>query len=80
MKSANKGVQVMLGVVAGLLALNLASTWLSTKTAQAAGLPDSGAQLQQLIDETSKLNKNVEKISALLESGKLKVTMDKPEK
>jgi hypothetical protein len=82
MKSAdkNRGVQIMLGVVAGLLALNLASSWFesSPRIAQAAGLPDSGAQLERLIDETSKLNKTSEKILALLDSGKLKVQVEKP--
>lgn len=81
MKSANKSTKLLLGIVAALLAANL---WVnfggSPRQAQAAGLPDSGAQLERVIDEVSKLNKSVEKLQGYLESGKLTVKVDKPEK
>jgi hypothetical protein len=84
MKSAwtEKGTRWMLGVVAALLAANLAVNAINstTRPAVAAGLPDSGAQLQQVVDEITKLNKNVEKLDAFLESGKMTVKVDKPEK
>lgn len=84
MKSAwtDKGTRVLLGVVAGLLALNVVASvgGGSQRTAVAAGLPDSGAQLERLIDEVAKLNKTVEKLQGYLESGKMTVKVDKPEK
>jgi hypothetical protein len=84
MKSAwsEKSTRWMLGVVAALLAANLLAGAINatSRPATAAGLPDSGAQLQQVVDEITKLNKNVEKLDAFLESGKMTVKVDKPEK
>ena len=84
MKSAwtEKSTRVMLGIVAGLLAANLvvSVTGGTSRPAVAAGLPDSGAQLQQVVDSLDKLNKSVEKLDSYLESGKLTVKLDKPEK
>jgi hypothetical protein len=84
MKSAwtEKSTRVMLGVVAALLAANLLANVVTTtsRPAVAAGLPDSGAQLQQVVDSLEKLNKTVERLDAYLESGKLTVKLDKPEK
>lgn len=38
-----------------------------------AQIPDQGAQLQQLVDETKQVNAKLDRLIALLESGKLQV-------
>ena len=84
MKSAwtDKSTRVLLVVIAGLLAANLVANLPGSGVSrlQAAGLPDSGAQLERQIDELTKLNKNVERLQSFLESGKLVVKVEKTEK
>ena len=84
MKSAwsQKSTRVMLALVAGLLAANLLLNTgaAAPRPAVAAGLPDSGAQLERLIDEVTKLNKTVDTLQSFLESGKLTVKVEKTDK
>lgn len=44
-----------------------------TPQAMAAGLPDSGAQLQAIIDELKDTNKRLDSMQKFIESGNLKV-------
>lgn len=84
MKNAwtDKSTRVLLTIVAVGLVANLAANLPGSGTpkAQAAGLPDTAAQTERIIDELSKLNKNVEKLQSFLESGKLAVKVDKTDK
>lgn len=69
------------GTIACLLAANLlVSLQAHERRAVAAPLPDSGAQLERVVEELVKLNKSSAKIEALLESGKLVVKVEKAEK
>lgn len=74
----------MLTVLAVLLALHLWTAWAASPTlidsARAQGIPDAGAQRQQIIDELKLLNKKAEETKDLLTSGKVVVQVkDKPE-
>jgi len=69
----DRTVRVLLAVVAFLLTANLLVQVRQDRTAKAAGLPDSGAQLQAQIDQLVDLNKKVDKLQSFLESGKLKI-------
>lgn len=72
----------LLGLVIALQILILATFW-STQpfgTTASAQIPDSGAQRNQMIDELKTLNGKMDKLVDLLESGKLKVKADIPEK
>jgi hypothetical protein len=69
----DRTVRVLLGAVAFLLAGNLFVQVHQDRVAKAAGLPDSGAQLQAQIDQLTELNKKMDKLQSFLESGKLKV-------
>ncbi len=44
-----------------------------------AQIPDQGAQLQKLIDETKQVNTKLDRIVTILESGKLQVKVAEPE-
>jgi hypothetical protein len=60
------------GAVFGLLMAN------QRPSAAVAQIPDQGAQLLQLIDETKSLNTKMDRLVQLLEGGKLEVRV-KPE-
>ncbi|HVT82215.1 MAG TPA: hypothetical protein VHM90_16350 [Phycisphaerae bacterium] len=74
----SRSTQVLLGVIAFLLGANLfVQTWhdrSAMAVGPAAGLPDTGAQLQAQIDELKSLNTKMDKLQGYLESGKLTVT------
>jgi hypothetical protein len=57
--------------------LNLAVTWSSGPSwlpqAQAQGIPDEGAQRNQIIDELRRLNKKAEELRELMVSGRMHV-------
>lgn len=78
----DRTIRLLLAVVAVLLAANLFVQLGSrgvVRSAQAAGgIPDSGAQMQQVIDQLTQLNGKVDKLQSLLESGKLTVKVDAP--
>jgi len=65
----------MLSLVALLLAANLIvqAGVFGTRPAQAAGIPDSGAQLQAVVDELKDVNKRLDTMQHYLESGNLAV-------
>ena len=54
-------------VVIGYLALN------PSQPAAVAQVPDSGLQLQQIIEQTKQTNAKLDRIIGILESGKLQV-------
>ena len=60
-----------------VIAAQLWTTWSASpsmaSTAEAAGIPDTGAQNQQMIDQLKLLNQKTEEIKGLLASGKLHV-------
>ena len=62
-------------VVVGYLALN------PSQPAAMAQVPDSGLQLQQIIEQTKQTNAKLDRIIGILESGKLqvKIAADKAE-
>jgi hypothetical protein len=77
----DRSVRVLLGSIALLLGLNLLAQLGSdggTRTAVAAGIPDSGAQFQAMIDQLKDLNKKVDKLQAYFESGALTVKVKDP--
>ena len=82
LKTSDRSVRVLLGVIAGLLAANLLWSMqsLSPRQAYAAGIPDSGAQLQSIIEELQGLNKKTDKIESLMESGKMQVVVETKDK
>jgi len=77
----DRGVRVLLGVIAILLALNLLvqiSGLTGPRLAVAAGIPDSGAQRQSLIEKTADIskkiadtNKKIDDLHTFLKSGGL---------
>lgn len=77
MSRQDRSLRVVLCLVAALLAANLLVSLNagSTRVAVAAGIPDSGAQMQAMIDQLAELNKKVDKLQNFMESGKLTVKM-----
>ena len=83
MNRKDRSLRTILGVIAVLLAANLLVSMqaASPRVAVAAGIPDSGAQMQSVIDQLSELNKTVDKLQSFMESGKLTVKVaDKADK
>jgi len=74
--------KILLSAVAGLLALHLVvlSNAAAPRTAVAAGLPDTGAQFQAMIDELQGINKRLDKLQAVIESGNVTVKVKVVEK
>lgn len=75
-------LNTVLTIIACLLTLQLWTAWHSptevpldhADQAQAAGgIPNSGAQREEMIDELKKLNTNMDKLSKALTSDELKV-------
>lgn len=75
----------VLTVIAVLLTLNVYTLWtmpqsgaaVSVSTeAQAAGLPNPGAQRQQMIDLLKKLSKQAEETKGLFKSGQARVRVE----
>ena len=67
----------ILTVLAVLLALQLWTTWLASPdvsaSAMAQGIPDSGAQRKQIVDQLKLLNQKTDQVKDLLTSGKVRV-------
>ena len=78
MLRSDRTVRILLAVIAFLLAANLFARVHQDRTAQAAGLPDQGAQLQAQIEQLTQLNAKMDKLQGFLESGKLKVEIPEP--
>ncbi len=77
-----KYLNTILTVIAVLLALHLWTLWTvapsSLPTVEAAGIPDSGAQRQQMINELKLLNQKAEQIKGLFTTGRARVTVVNP--
>jgi hypothetical protein len=73
-------LNTILTVLAVLLAAQLWTTWTGgasmSSEARAAGIPDQGAQNQQMIDLLKLLNGKTEEIKGILASGKLHVVTE----
>jgi hypothetical protein len=80
MTGHDRSMRVLLAVVAFLLGANLLASLRPSRTAMAAGIPDSGAQMQQQIDLLTQLNGKIDKLQSFLESGKLAVEVKEKEK
>ncbi len=71
-----------LAVVVALQAATLWSLWAAAPrltTARADGIPDSGAQRQQIIEQLKSTNDKLDQLIAILSGGKLQVTVTKPD-
>jgi hypothetical protein len=68
--------RILLTAIAFLLGANLFVSVHRDQAVQAAGIPDSGAQMQAQIDQLTQLNAKMDKLQSFLESGKLKVLTD----
>ncbi len=70
-------LNVILTVLTVVLGLQLWTTWTTgpqlTPQAYAQGIPDEGAQRQQIIDQLKLLNVKVQAVNATLTSGKVRV-------
>ncbi len=78
-------VKLLLAAVVVLLAANLVlqASLGTARSARAAGLPDTGAQFQAIVDEIRTTNKHLDTIEALLNSGNITVktrSLDKDSK
>jgi hypothetical protein len=73
---------VLLTLLLLLLGAQLLTQWTTAPAiapaAHAQGIPDVGAQNAQMIDQLKLLNKKVEDLSTLLQSGKVKVSVAAP--
>lgn len=75
MSRPDRSLRVILSAIVVLLAANLLVSMqvASPRVAMAGGIPDSGAQMQAVIDQLAELNKKVDKLHNYMESGKLTV-------
>lgn len=82
-----KYLNTILTILAILLSLNLWMTWTQMpqanlpveSQAQAAGIPDSGAQLQQQIEQLKQLNRTSEELVGLFKNGQARVRTESPQ-
>jgi hypothetical protein len=75
-----QSVKVLLMIIAVLLAANLVVQLVGNNTTRASnpvtaanGIPDSGAQIEAVVDEVRGVNKRLDTMEAYLESGSLTV-------
>ena len=75
MSGSDRSTRVLLAVIAFLLGGNLLVNMNrgGAPAAYAAGIPDTGAQIQAVVDQVAELNKKVDKIDDFLEGGHLTV-------
>ncbi len=75
--SSIKYLNTILTALAVLLALQLWTSWNSgaelASPAYGQGIPDGGAQRQQIVDQLKLLNKRTDEVKAILTSGKMRV-------
>ena len=82
MMSNDRSLRVLLTAIVVLLGANLMVNMNNNsgpRSAYAAGIPDSGAQLQAVVDAINDLNKKVDKLDAFVEGGSMVVTVKKTE-
>ena len=79
--TVDKYTRVMLTIIAVLLFVLSTAMWFETpniaSTAQAR-IPDSGQQLNQLIEKTQQINESIADLTTLMTSGKIKVQIVEP--
>jgi hypothetical protein len=85
MRGSDRSIRVLLTVIVVLLGGNLLVNMNShggSPKAYGDGIPDTGAQIQAVVDQVTELNKKVDKIDSFLESGHMvvKVQDDKSDK
>jgi hypothetical protein len=66
-------------VMQGLILLTLWGSGPSVPIAKADGIPDAGAQRQQMIEQIKATNDKLDKLLALLSGGDLQVKVAKPD-
>lgn len=66
-------VYAVLAIQSAILAYLVISPMSLQPTAMAQGVPDQGAQLQQIIEQTQALNAKLDRVVTVLESGKMQV-------
>jgi hypothetical protein len=72
--------QKLLAAILVLQGVILMNQWLGSGVSVARGdIPDSGAQLNQIIDELKSSNSKLDQTMELLESGKVQVQVVKPD-
>jgi outer membrane murein-binding lipoprotein Lpp len=79
----NTTTQKLLTAVVVLQGLLIAGQWFGSSAAHARGennLPDPGARQLQMVDELKSLNAKVDRLTATLTSGEIKVRVEKDAK
>lgn len=66
-------VYAVLAIQSAILAYLVISPMSLQPTAMAQGVPDQGAQLQSIIEQTQALNAKMDRVVQVLEGGKLQV-------
>ncbi len=80
MTNGDRSLRVLLTAIVVLLGANLLVNMNNSpgpRSAYGAGIPDSGAQLQAVVDAINDLNKKVDKLDAFVEGGNMMVTVKK---
>jgi hypothetical protein len=76
MNLQDRSIRLLLAVIAVLLGANLlVQSGVGPRRVQAAGIPDTGAQFQSMVDNLTELNKKVDKLDTFIESGALVVNV-----
>jgi hypothetical protein len=78
MNGSDRSIRVLLVVIVFLLGANLLVNMNGhggSPKAYGDGIPDTGAQIQAVVDQVTELNKKVDKVDAFLEGGHLTVTV-----
>ncbi len=72
-------LNAILTILTVVLGVQLWTTWTAgpawSDTARAQGIPDGGAQRQQIVDQLKLVNKKVDQLQGLLTSGKVRVRL-----
>jgi len=79
--TVDKYTRVVLTVIAALLTVVAVGMWIdapSAVPAAQAAIPDSGAQLQQILDTNKAIKSSLGEFGAVLRSGQVKVQIVEP--
>jgi hypothetical protein len=79
---ASSAAKRWIGVMIALQAIILLTLWgaaPSARVARADGIPDAGAQRDEMIQQQKSTNEKLDRLLALLAGGDLKVTINKSE-
>lgn len=80
--TSSPSMKTWFSLLAGFQAVTLLALWgagPAATPAHAAGIPDEGAQREQLIDQLKTANAKLDRLITLLADGKLEVTLRKTE-